>query len=63
MKAFQEQIKTKENVQQYEHILFLEFSFPFVRSFVPIFSSEGALYVILPYDYQAPPTFWTHTGP
>ena len=24
-------------------------------------SSEGALYVILPYDYQA--TFWTHTGP
>ena len=31
----------------------------------PIFiSSEGALYVILPYDYQAAaPTFWTHTGP
>ena len=29
-------------------------------------SSEGALYVILPYDYQAAaaaPTFWTHTGP
>ena len=25
-----------------------------------IISSEGALYVILPYDYQ--PTFWTHTG-
>ena len=31
-----------------------EISFTFV-------SSEGALYVILPYDYQ--PTFWTHTGP
>ena len=27
------------------------------------FSSEGALYVILPYDYPAAPTFWTHTGP
>ena len=27
-----------------------------------IFSSEGALYVILPYDYP-PATFWTHTGP
>ena len=26
-------------------------------------SSEGALYVILPYDYPAPPTFWTYTGP
>ena len=26
-------------------------------------SSEGALYVILPYDYPTPPTFWTHTGP
>ena len=26
-----------------------------------IISSEGALYVILPYDY--PPTFWEHTGP
>ena len=24
-------------------------------------SSEGALYVILPYDYT--PTFWKHTGP
>ena len=34
------------------------------RTFVPrtaIFSSEGALYVILPYDYT--PTFWKHTGP
>ena len=29
-----------------------------IRTFI---SSEGALYVILPYDYQA--TFWTHTGP
>ena len=30
--------------------------------FMTIFvSSEGALYVILPYDYPA--TFWTHTGP
>ena len=29
-----------------------------------IVSSEGALYVILPYDYPPPPaTFWTHTGP
>ena len=30
-----------------------------------IVSSEGALYVILPYDYQAAAaaTFWTHTGP
>ena len=29
-----------------------------------VFSSEGALYVILPYDYPAAaPTFWTHTGP
>jgi len=27
-----------------------------------IVSSEGALYVILPYDYSAP-TFWAHTGP
>ena len=26
-----------------------------------IISSEGALYVIMPYDY--PPTFWAHTGP
>ena len=33
---------------------------------VSIVSSEGALYVILPYDYPAAaaaPTFWTHTGP
>ena len=29
-----------------------------------VISSEGALYVILPYDYPPPPpTFWTHTGP
>ena len=31
-----------------------------------VISSEGALYVILPYDYpqrSAAPTFWTHTGP
>ena len=30
-----------------------------------IVSSEGALYVILPYDYpqRSAPTFWTHTGP
>ena len=26
-----------------------------------VISSEGALYVILPYDYT--PTFWKHTGP
>ena len=26
-------------------------------------SSEGALYVILPYDYTRAPTFWAHTGP
>ena len=32
----------------------------FTSNFV---SSEGALYVILPYDYPAAPTFWTHTGP
>ena len=32
--------------------------------FMTIFvSSEGALYVILPYDYPAAPTFWPHTGP
>ena len=38
------------------------------RTFVPrtaIFSSEGALIAITPYDYpqRSAPTFWAHTGP
>ena len=33
------------------------------QSLKSLVSSEGAQYVILPYDYTRAPTFWVHTGP
>ena len=47
-------------------VAFSVFSFAICRLFLFCFvSSEGALYVIMPYDYpaQRSATFWTHTGP
>ena len=55
-----------QNIKQHiKNVLLGKTSPKYVTKLVCIVSSEGALYVILPYDYQAAAaaTFWTHTGP